>query len=373
MFDVLINGVPFAAAAGGEEEGGSFLVEPGIGLMIWTLLVFVVAMFLLSKLAFPKIAEALDKRQKAIEESIETAERTKAESEQLLAEYRERLKEARTQAEEIVARARRAGEEAQRESQDKARVQREELMEQTRRDIEAETRRAIQEIRREVADLTVAATEKVTRKTLTGDDQRRLVEEALARARLLRPLQAGTRTPMEEIAQVYARSLFEVAKLAGDAATPCATSSPRSADALEEHRELSVFFFSPYFSTEEKKDGLDRAIDGADPIVRNFLELLVEKHRMPAIFRIRRELRPALGGGEQAPPGPDHQRDRARRADRALDRRPDRRADRPARRAHDDRRRGRSGRPGAARRQPILDASIRNRLDNLRRSVAKAS
>jgi F-type H+-transporting ATPase subunit b len=164
-----------AAAKG----GGSFLVQPGIGLMVWTLVVFVGAMLLLRKLAFPRIAEALDKRQKAIEESIDVAERTKTEAEALLDEYRERLKEARVQAEEIVTRARKAGEVHERESTEAARLKREELMAQARRDIAAETRRAIQEIRSEVADLTVMATEKVTRKTLTADDQQRLVKEAL--------------------------------------------------------------------------------------------------------------------------------------------------------------------------------------------------
>ncbi len=162
-----------------EEGGGSFLVKPGIGLMIWTLLAFGATLYILNKLAFPRISAQLDKRQRAIEESIDTAERTKTEAEQLLAEYRQRLQEARTQAEEIVARARKAGEQHQDESLQQARVQREELMEQTRRDIEAETRRAIQEIRNQVADLTVLATEKVTRKTLSDTDQRRLVEEAL--------------------------------------------------------------------------------------------------------------------------------------------------------------------------------------------------
>jgi F-type H+-transporting ATPase subunit b len=167
---------------GGEEDsgGGSFLVKPDIGLMVWTLLAFGLTLYLLNKLAFPRIAEALDKRTKAIEDSIDTAERTKAEAEELLQEYRERLKEARGQAEEIVARARKAAEVHERDSLDKARESREELMEQTRRDIEAETRRAIQEIRNEVADLTVQATEKVTRKALTEEDQRRLVEEALS-------------------------------------------------------------------------------------------------------------------------------------------------------------------------------------------------
>jgi F-type H+-transporting ATPase subunit b len=162
-----------------EDEGGSFLVQPGLGLMVWTLIVFGSAMLILWKVAFPKIAEALDKRQKLIEDSIDTAEKTKAEANALLEEYRERLKEARTQSEEIVARARKAGEVHERESTEAARVKREELMEQARRDIEAETRRAIQEIRSEVADLTVMATEKVTRKTLSPEDQERLVQEAL--------------------------------------------------------------------------------------------------------------------------------------------------------------------------------------------------
>src|SRR4028119_111486 len=98
------------AAEAAEEEGGSFLVSPGIGLMIWTLLVFGLTMYLLSKLAFPRIQEALDKRQRAIEESIDLAERTRKEADEMLAEYRERLAEARTQADEIVSRARKTAE-----------------------------------------------------------------------------------------------------------------------------------------------------------------------------------------------------------------------------------------------------------------------
>ena len=90
-------------------SSGSYLVSPEGGLMIWTLLVFAISLYLLRKLAFPRIAEALDKRQKAIEESIDTAERTRRQADELLAEYRARLSEARSQADEIVARARRTG------------------------------------------------------------------------------------------------------------------------------------------------------------------------------------------------------------------------------------------------------------------------
>ena len=93
---------------------------------------------------------------------------------------------------------------------------------------------------------------------------------------------------MEEIARVYARSLFEVAQEA-DKLDVVREQLGEFADALEETRELAVFFFSPYFSTTEKKDGLTSALEDADPVVQNFLELLIEKHRMPAVFRLRRE------------------------------------------------------------------------------------
>jgi F-type H+-transporting ATPase subunit b len=163
-----------------EESDAPGLVDPVIGVMIWTLLVFGLTMFVLWKVAFPRIAEALDKRTRMIEDSIDSAEKTKREADQLLAEYRERLSDARGQADEIVARARRTAEAAENETIAEARAKREEMMAQTRRDIETETRRAIQQIRAEVADLTVLATEKVTRKSLDSDDQKRLVEEALA-------------------------------------------------------------------------------------------------------------------------------------------------------------------------------------------------
>jgi F-type H+-transporting ATPase subunit b len=161
-------------------SSGSFLISPNVGLMVWTLLLFVLSMVILWRLAFPRITEALDRRQHAIEESIEHAERTRTEADKLLQEYRERLKESRQQAEDILARARKAAEAREHESLEEAKARREQLLEQTRRDIEAETKRAISEIRREVADLTVMATERVTRKTLSEEDQHRLVEEALS-------------------------------------------------------------------------------------------------------------------------------------------------------------------------------------------------
>jgi F-type H+-transporting ATPase subunit b len=170
----------FAATEGGEEEGGSFLVSPGLGLMIWTLLVFGFTMWVLSKVAFPRIQEALDKRAKLIAESIESAERAKKESEELTAEYRARLTEAREQADDIVARARKAADTAKAQATEEGKEKREELLTAARRDIEAETRRSLERIRKEVADLTVLTTEKVTRKSLDDADHRKLVDDALS-------------------------------------------------------------------------------------------------------------------------------------------------------------------------------------------------
>ena len=174
--------VPFAAEAAehGEESGGSFLVSPGLGLMIWTLVLFLITMWVLSKVAFPKIQEALDKRASAISESIDAAERQRKESDELLAEYRARLAEAREQADDIMVRARKSAETAEAEAAAAGKEKREELVAAAKRDIEAETRRSLDQIRQEVADLTVLATERVTRKSLTGEDQKRLVEEALS-------------------------------------------------------------------------------------------------------------------------------------------------------------------------------------------------
>jgi hypothetical protein len=95
------------------ESGGNFLVTPSLGLMLWTLVAFGATLWILSKLAFPRIADALDRRQRDIAGEIDAAERTRAEAEEILAQYRKRLQEARAQAEEIVERARKAADERQ--------------------------------------------------------------------------------------------------------------------------------------------------------------------------------------------------------------------------------------------------------------------
>jgi F-type H+-transporting ATPase subunit b len=159
---------------------GSFLITPNVGIMIWTIVVFTISFLVLRKWVFPRIGEALDKRAAKVEGEIDAAEQLRAEADKILEEYRERLKEARTQSEEIVQRARQAADTHEHESKERGQEIIAEAAKRAERDIEVASKRALDDLRREVADLTILATEKVTRKTLDSDDQRRLVEEALA-------------------------------------------------------------------------------------------------------------------------------------------------------------------------------------------------
>jgi F-type H+-transporting ATPase subunit b len=167
----LIPTTPFAS--------GSFLITPNVGLMIWTIVVFLISLYILRRTVFPQIGKVLDKRAHGISEAIDSAERTREEAEKVLEEYRERLKEARAQAEEIVQRARETGDSHEHEARERVREILEEAARRAEREIDAATARALDDIRREVADLTIMATEKVVRRTLDDADQRRLVEEAL--------------------------------------------------------------------------------------------------------------------------------------------------------------------------------------------------
>jgi len=177
---------------------------------------------------------------------------------------------------------------------------------------------------------------------------------------------------MEELAEVYGRSLFEVAK-EHDQLDTVREQIGQFADALDAERELAVFFFSPYFSTQEKKDGLHRALDGAEATVENFLELLIEKHRMPVIFRIRRVLDAHWEEENRVLPV---QITSATELDEAtvqgigdrIGEQTDRRVELTAQ-VDPDILGGIVLRVG----NQILDASIRSRLDSLRRSVAKGA
>jgi len=176
---------------------------------------------------------------------------------------------------------------------------------------------------------------------------------------------------MEEIAAVYARSLFEVAR-EQNKLDVVREQLGQFADALNDNRELQVFFFSPYFSTAEKQDGLDRAVSDAEPILVNFLKLLIENHRSPVIFRVRRVVDELWQEENKLLPV---QVTSAVELDQATVRQiGDRIAEQTGRRVElsasvePDILGGLVVRVGNS----ILDASIRNRLEQLRKQVARA-
>jgi F-type H+-transporting ATPase subunit delta len=177
---------------------------------------------------------------------------------------------------------------------------------------------------------------------------------------------------MEEIAEVYARALFEAAKDDG-VLDRAHDELGQFAEALDEDRNLQVFLFSPYFSSEEKKDGIRRIVSDADERVLNFLELLAERHRMPALFRIRRifeglwaeenKLLPVvvtsateLDAGLVEDIGKRIEEQTGRRVELSSNVNPDVLG-------------GLMVRVG----NMVLDATVRNRLEQLRKQVAKAA
>jgi F-type H+-transporting ATPase subunit delta len=177
---------------------------------------------------------------------------------------------------------------------------------------------------------------------------------------------------MEELAQVYARSLFEAAREQGKL-DQLREQLGQFADALDEHRELAVFFFSPYFSTTEKQDALERILDGAEQSFLNFLRLLIENHRMPVIFRIRQQYERLWEEENRMLPveiTSAIELDEA--TTESLGRRIGERAGRKvtlAARVDPEILGGIVVRVGNS----ILDASIRNRLEQLRRQVAQGA
>jgi F-type H+-transporting ATPase subunit b len=154
-----------------------FEINPG--LFIWSLITFLLLVGLLYKFAYNPLIRLQQKRQDEIHEAIHEAEALRDEAEGLLADYKRQLAEARQEAELIVDRARKAGESTKAEVLEEARVQAEATLAKARQQIERDTSKALQQIREEVADLTIAATERVARSSLSGDDQLRLIQEAL--------------------------------------------------------------------------------------------------------------------------------------------------------------------------------------------------
>ena len=158
----------------------STLITPTTGLMIWTLVTFVIVLIVLRKYAFGPIQQVIDTRREAIVADLDAAQSAREEAQASLDEYRQQLAEARKEANKIVEDARRVGDDRRAAAVAELEAEKARLMQQTREEIQSETRQALNAIKQQVADLTLAATEKVVRARLDEAEQRRLIEEALA-------------------------------------------------------------------------------------------------------------------------------------------------------------------------------------------------
>ena len=160
--------------------GANALIKVTPGLMIWTIICFLIALFVLKRYAFGPIQGAIDKRRERIRESIEEADRAREEARKLLEEHRKLIGQAKSDAEAILVEARKQSEAQRERVREETEQDRQRRLEDTKKQIAAETQRSLDQIRTEVADLTLIATSKVTGKVLDRDDQKKLIEDAIS-------------------------------------------------------------------------------------------------------------------------------------------------------------------------------------------------
>ena len=156
------------------------LIQVTPGLMIWTILCFLITFFVLKKYAFGRIQAVIDERRERIQNALDEADRARTEARSLVEEHRQLIGQAKSQSEEILSEARRVADAQRERVREETEEDRQRRLEETRRQIEQATQQALGQIRDEVGKLSLAAAEKITRKSLTGADQQRLIDEALA-------------------------------------------------------------------------------------------------------------------------------------------------------------------------------------------------
>jgi len=159
--------------------GANALIKVTPGLMIWTIVCFLVTLFVLKRFAFGPIQKTIDERRERIRQSLDEADNAREEARKLLEEHRKLISGAQTDAEEILSEARRVAEANERRMREELEADRQRRLEETRKQIDAETRRALEAIRAEVVDLSMLAASKITRKSLDDADHKRLIEEAV--------------------------------------------------------------------------------------------------------------------------------------------------------------------------------------------------
>src|SRR5687768_6253186 len=179
-FLLLIQDHAAPAAAEGAEAAKGGLLSPSGGLMFWTLVIFVTLLFILSKYAFKPITAAVEAREAALREAIETAKRDRDEAALLLLQHRAKIEEARGEAQRFIAEARTAGDKVRAHMLEETKAEQQEMLDRARREIEAERDRAIAQLRREAVELAISGAEKVIERNLDTDANRKIVETFLA-------------------------------------------------------------------------------------------------------------------------------------------------------------------------------------------------
>ncbi len=170
----------FVLAQAEATDSGNALIKVVPGLMIWTIVTFLIVLFVLRRYAFGPIQAIIDQRRDRIREALDEADHARAEARKLLEQHKQLMAQARGQAEEILAETRQIAEAQGKRMRDELEADRKRRLEETTKQIQSETARALEQIRAEVGELTVIATEKVTGKVLDDSDQRRLIDEAIS-------------------------------------------------------------------------------------------------------------------------------------------------------------------------------------------------
>ncbi|MEP6602073.1 MAG: F0F1 ATP synthase subunit B [Nitrospirota bacterium] len=171
---------PAAAANEGAEAAKGGLLTPHGGLMFWTLIIFVILAFVLSRYAFKPITAAVEKREKMLEDAIAEAKADREAAAQLLAEHRAQIEGGRAEAQKLIVEGRSVGEKVRADMIEETRTQQQDMLERARREIGSEKDRAIAELRREAVELAIAGASRVIEKNLDDDSNRHIVESFLA-------------------------------------------------------------------------------------------------------------------------------------------------------------------------------------------------
>ena len=179
MFPLLLLIQEHGAAEGAEVAKGGLLTPSG-GLMFWTLIIFVILLFVLSRAAFKPMIAAVEAREKALEDAIAKAQADREAAAKLLAEHQAQLESARGEAQKLIADGRSVGDKVRAEMVEETRGQQQEMLERARREIESEKQRAIADLRREAVELAIAGASKVIEKNLDDASNRQIVEKFLS-------------------------------------------------------------------------------------------------------------------------------------------------------------------------------------------------